>query len=84
MPGSPADSALYHDLFGDAATADWFTDRAEIAAMVQVEIALAQVQAALGVIPASAATEIAAAGAKARIAPEALAAETGRDRKSVV
>lgn len=79
MPGSPADSALYHDLFGDAATADWFTDRAEIAAMVQVEIALAQVQAALGVIPASAATEIAAAGAKARIAPEALAAETGRN-----
>jgi 3-carboxy-cis,cis-muconate cycloisomerase len=52
------DSVLHGRLFGDAATAAAFSDKAELAAMVVVERALARVQGRLGVIPAEAAAAI--------------------------
>jgi 3-carboxy-cis,cis-muconate cycloisomerase len=60
MAISPLESPLYADLFGDPDTAHHFEASAEIAAMVDVEIALARVQGRLGVIPEDAAQAIAA------------------------
>ncbi|WP_029058186.1 lyase family protein [Stappia stellulata] len=60
MAISPLDSPLYADLFGDPDTARHFEASAEIAAMVDVEVALARVQGRLGVIPEDAAQAIAA------------------------
>jgi 3-carboxy-cis,cis-muconate cycloisomerase len=51
MAVSPLDSAWAGQHLGDAETAALFSDTAEIAAMVRVEAALAQVQARLGLIP---------------------------------
>ncbi|MBL9049948.1 MAG: 3-carboxy-cis,cis-muconate cycloisomerase [Tabrizicola sp.] len=79
MPASPADSAVYRDLFGDAETAAFFTDSAEVRAMLLVEGVLARVQGALGVIPADAAAFIDRASREVRIDPAALAAETARN-----
>ncbi len=45
---------LYRGLFAAGPVADLFTDRAELAAMVRFEAALARAQAAEGVIPAAA------------------------------
>ncbi|MEM9811159.1 MAG: lyase family protein [Pseudomonadota bacterium] len=55
----PAASFLTRPIFGHAETADLFSDRALAAAMVDVEVALAEGQAELGLIPAAAAVEIA-------------------------
>lgn len=76
MPASPADSALYRNLFSDDETARLFTDSAEIRAMLLVEGALAEVQGALGLIPAEAAAYIARSAREVQIDPSALAAET--------
>lgn len=73
------DSRLYHGLFGDAGTAQHFTDAAEIAAMLAVEAALAAAQSELGLIPAGAAAAIGRACARAAITPAALAAATARN-----
>ncbi len=61
MAVSPFESAWASPHLGDAETAALFSDTAEIAAMVRVEAALAQVQGSLGVIPAAAGEAIAAA-----------------------
>lgn len=58
---SPFHDPLFGPLTGDAAMAVLFTPHATIQAMLDVEAALAEVQAALGVIPADAATPIAEA-----------------------
>ncbi|MBH0236484.1 lyase family protein [Methylobrevis albus] len=79
MPAAPADSLIYARLLGDAETAAFFTEAAEIRAMLAVEAALARVQGALGVIPAEAAAFIARAAETAEIDPAALAAETARN-----
>jgi 3-carboxy-cis,cis-muconate cycloisomerase len=79
MPAAPADSALYRDLFGDAETAAFFTDGAELRAMLLVEGTLARVQGALGLIPAEAAAFIDRAAREVQIDPAALAAETARN-----
>lgn len=55
MAISPLDSVLYSGLFGDAEVAGLLSDEAEIAAMVEVEVALARVQGRLGIIPKNAA-----------------------------
>ncbi len=55
MSISPADSALSGALFSDPEIADAFSDAATIRAMLDVEAALARVQARLGIIPSDAA-----------------------------
>jgi 3-carboxy-cis,cis-muconate cycloisomerase len=76
MAISPLDSALYADLFGDPDTARHFEATAEVAAMVEVEIALATVQARLGVIPQEAAREIETGLAAAAPSADALCTAT--------
>lgn len=76
MPASPADSALYRNLFSDDETASLFTDSAEIRAMLLVEGALARVQGHLGLIPDVSATLIDRHSREVQIDPSALAAET--------
>jgi len=51
-------------LVGDAAMAEWFTDAADLAAMLAFEAALAAAQAECGLIPDAAAAAIAAACAR--------------------
>ncbi len=60
MSISPADSALYGALFSDPEIAEAFSDAATVRAMLDVEAALARVQARLGIIPEDAAGRIAA------------------------
>lgn len=76
MPAAPADSALYRGLFSDDETAAFFTDSAEIRAMLLVEGALARVQGRLGLIPETAAAFIDRASRDVQIDPAALAEET--------
>ena len=59
MSISPAGSALYGALFSDPDIAEAFSDAATIRAMLDVERALARVQARLGIIPEDAAERIA-------------------------
>lgn len=79
MPASPADSALYRDLFSDVETQALFTDSAELRAMLLVEGALARVQGAIGVIPDDAAAYIDRASREVSIDPAALSAATAAD-----
>ena len=59
MPVSPFDSKLFAALFSDPDMAALFSDEAAIAAMLKVEVALAKVQADIGVIPQTAYRQIA-------------------------
>jgi len=58
MPVSLYDSLIYGPLFADKTIVDLFGDRQRIEAMVQVEVALAQAQGQLGIIPENAANAI--------------------------
>lgn len=60
MPSSVIDSLLFRDLFGTAAMRRVFSDENQVAKHLEVEVALAQVQARLGIVPQWAADEIAA------------------------
>jgi 3-carboxy-cis,cis-muconate cycloisomerase len=60
MSITPLDSGIFADLLADEAAAGLLSDRAEIAAMLRFEAALAEAQAETGVIPEEAAVEIAA------------------------
>jgi 3-carboxy-cis,cis-muconate cycloisomerase len=60
MPTTVLDSAIFRDQFGTAAMRAVFDDSAQLAQYTRVEVALAQVQGVLGVIPANAARDIAA------------------------
>ncbi|MBC2836417.1 lyase family protein [Paragemmobacter straminiformis] len=77
MPASPADSAIYRQLFSDDEGARLFSDSAELRAMLIVEAALAKVQGETGLIPPEAAAFIARAAHEVQIDPAGLAAETG-------
>lgn len=77
MALTPLASPLYADLFGDPETAALFSPEAEIAALIEVERALAGAQGALGVIPAEAAAALEAALREARVDPAILASGTG-------
>ncbi|MBD3764047.1 MAG: adenylosuccinate lyase family protein [Rhodobacterales bacterium] len=79
MPLSPADHAVHAALFADPATQALFAEAAELQAMQQVEAALAQAQADLGLIPAEAAAAIARAARTVTLDPGALAAESARN-----
>ncbi|MEL7343709.1 MAG: lyase family protein [Pseudomonadota bacterium] len=78
MTSGPFGSALYADLWGDAEVGKLFTDSAELRAMLVVEGALAEVQAALGLIPSEAAKAIKTAAFEVTLDPAALAAGTGK------
>lgn len=70
------DSILYHDAFGTPAMRAVFADRALIARYVEVEVALARVEAHTGVIPPEAAEEIAAKADAAALDLDQLRRET--------
>jgi len=59
MPSIVVQSRLFSDMFGSADMQALFTDRALLAHYLNIEIALARVQARLGVIPPEAAVAIA-------------------------
>ncbi len=59
MSFSPLDSALYGPMFTTPDMTALFRDDAQLARMLQVEVALARVQARLGLIPEQAAEQIA-------------------------
>src|SRR5690606_23100579 len=59
MPVSVLESSLFKDMFGSAAMRAVFDDAATVRRYVEVEVALARVQAELGIIPADAARAIA-------------------------
>src|SRR5580698_5319257 len=61
MPINPADGPILGTLYGSDAMRAVFDDRAWFQRMLDVEAALARVQARLGIIPADAAEAIAAA-----------------------
>ena len=61
MPVNPADSVVFGTLYGSDAMRDVFDDRSQFQRMLDVEAALARVQARLGLIPAEAAEAITAA-----------------------
>ncbi|MCT4610506.1 MAG: lyase family protein [Pelagimonas sp.] len=79
MTATPFDSAHLHQLFPTNDTGRLFSDTAEIRAMMLVEGALAQVQAAHGVIPQDSADAIHRAGLEIQIDPGALAKATGQN-----
>ncbi|MGP1255894.1 MAG: 3-carboxy-cis,cis-muconate cycloisomerase [Kiloniellales bacterium] len=77
---SLSSSAAYlGDLFGDPETEAALSAEAQLRAMLQVEAALAAVQAELGIIPEPAAAAIAELARRDPIRPEALRAATARD-----
>src|SRR5579859_921675 len=60
-PVNPADSAIFGTLYGSDAMRAVFAERSFLQRMLDVEAALARVQARLGIIPAAAAAAITAA-----------------------
>jgi 3-carboxy-cis,cis-muconate cycloisomerase len=80
---SVLDSAIFGSLFTDDEISSFFTDAAYVRALVEVEIALARAEASLGVIPARAAQQIAAARAD-KIDVEALGKGTIRSGFPIV
>jgi 3-carboxy-cis,cis-muconate cycloisomerase len=67
MTVNPADSAIYGALFGSDAMRALFSDERRLQAMLDVEAALARVEARLGLIPKAAAAAIAGAAKAANI-----------------
>ncbi len=59
MPATVFDSSIFRDAFGSEGMRAVFSDEALVARYVEVEVALAKVQGALGLIPADAAAAIA-------------------------
>ncbi|HXD16244.1 MAG TPA: 3-carboxy-cis,cis-muconate cycloisomerase [Vicinamibacterales bacterium] len=72
-------SDLLGPLFGDADVAEQLSDRARLQAMLDVEAALADVEAELGVVPRSAVEPIRAAADAGRYDVRAIAAAAARD-----
>jgi 3-carboxy-cis,cis-muconate cycloisomerase len=72
-------SGLLGPLFGDADVADHLSDRARLQAMLDVEAALADVEAELGVVPRGAVEPIRAAADAGRYDVRAIAAAAARD-----
>jgi 3-carboxy-cis,cis-muconate cycloisomerase len=74
MPINPADGPILGTLYGSDALRAVFDERAYFQRMLDVEAALAQVQARLGIIPEEAAGVIAEAAARGDLRTEVLAA----------
>ncbi|MGH7160349.1 MAG: 3-carboxy-cis,cis-muconate cycloisomerase [Acetobacteraceae bacterium] len=78
MPVNPADSEVFGTLYGSDAMRAVFDDRAGLQRMLDVEAALARVEARLGLIPADAALAITGAARLANLDLAALAEATRR------
>ncbi len=76
MAFSPTDSKIFSPLFSDETVSQIFSDEAYIAYLIQVEVALAKVQAELGIIPTHAAQVIAECGSSLPVDFPKLAAAT--------
>ncbi len=76
MTINPADSEIFGALYGSAEMRALFSDHARLQAMLDVEAALARVQARLGIVPGGAAKAIAAAANVDRIVLDEIAAST--------
>ena len=76
MATSPFDSGIYRELLHDEEIGDLFSDAAVIAAMMQVEGALAKVQGKLGLLPEASARAIERAMQELRVDPAHLATGT--------
>src|SRR5574341_94309 len=61
---TPLDSAIFAPLFGDDEISNLLNDGAYVRALIEIELALARAQARVGVIPTSAAEQIAKAQAR--------------------
>ena len=76
MPTSPFDSSIFRELLHDDDVGELFSDAAVVAAMMQVEGALARVQGRLDLIPAASAGAIDRALRELQVDPAGLAAGT--------
>jgi 3-carboxy-cis,cis-muconate cycloisomerase len=84
MTLNPADSALFGGLFGTDEIRALFDDRRRLGFMLEVEVALARAQAALGIIPAEAAAGIARAADPAKLDMARIRAETEKAGQPVM
>src|SRR5438105_4976249 len=76
MTVNPADSVIFGGLFGTSEMRELFSDRQRVQFMLDVEAALARVQARLGIVPPEAAEAITKAASADRISFEELGAST--------
>ncbi|HVA79074.1 MAG TPA: 3-carboxy-cis,cis-muconate cycloisomerase [Candidatus Binataceae bacterium] len=76
MSVNPADSQIFGSLFGTDEMRDLISDRAQLAAMLEVEAALARAEASLGIIPREAAATIPAAARVELLSLDKIAAST--------
>jgi 3-carboxy-cis,cis-muconate cycloisomerase len=81
---SDVSHALYGDLFGDADVSAQFSSSAALQAMLDVESALAETQAALGIVPAAAAAAIARVSRAEQYDVAALAREAAIEGNVVI
>ncbi len=78
MAVSIIDSAIFGSLFGAEPMRELFSERGQLQKWLDVEAALARVEARLGIVPAEAAAEISARADAALIDMEAMRRETDR------
>ncbi len=76
MPSSVFDSVIFRDMFGTPAMRAVFSDEAQVRRYVDAEVALAMAEAKVGLIPATAAAEIAARADASKMDLAKLKAET--------
>jgi 3-carboxy-cis,cis-muconate cycloisomerase len=76
MSVNPADSTVFGGLFGSDAMRALFSDRGFVQKMLEVEAALARVEARLGIVPAAAAEAITAAASVDRVSLAEIGAST--------
>jgi 3-carboxy-cis,cis-muconate cycloisomerase len=76
MSVNPADSQIYGSLFGTDEMRAVISDRAQLAAMLEVEAALARAEASLGILPRRAAEAITAAARIEVLSLDKIAAST--------
>jgi len=84
MTLNPADSFLFGGLFGTDEIRALYDDRRRLAFMLEVEVALARAQAAVGIIPAEAAEAIAKAADLAKLDMASIRAETEKAGQPVM
>jgi 3-carboxy-cis,cis-muconate cycloisomerase len=80
----PLDSAIFGPLFSDVEVAGLFDDETFLRAMLEVEGALARVEASLGIIPASAAERISEICNTAELDPQQIGQDTQCDGVPVI
>jgi len=78
------DSSIFGSLFTDEEIAELIDDDAQVRALVEVEIALARAEARVGVIPSSAAEQIAKATDPKKIDIKTLTRRTARSRFPII